>query len=451
MFSKASKPKAEPPKKVDITYREYFDVLFATLNKKTVDGRIPDAVVVLTALMDYYAKKADTYLHYLTMSHGKDAANCKKLLEQEPRSEALARAFDAINKTADTKASINANGDYALLIGTTCAVFPECLELCNDKVKEKIKDFDIWNAAIATAFTAFMNKRKTSPGSPDHETLEYLSTIVPTKLADQYADFLLGQLKVLPTHEALPGLYKGWIYAALGTLCARVTPDKDKKAILSIEKQAIINTALTQAFRANTKDISIVGLCEALNCAKFSTQQVDQGEIADRLCVYTMKEMPSLQKLYTDEYPATVNSYLRKIFTTLNHLQPIFLNDDHEVMRNGLMNALLQQDRIYPFREGIRILQDWIDDNTKMDFLDKLDKIQPKFKELAPIFWHWFKKDKNHIAGNKWALCHQYDKYIPEIQRDLLADIKQETPTVDDIRFLIAESTHSPEVEDRKK
>lgn len=354
------------------------------------------------------------------LSHANHAKECIAILNNHSNEDAMPEVITYLN----TITTINPGGSFSLALSTYFAMFPAYLNHCSDELRATFSKLDLWENTILSWATHYMATHHRGNGSHEHETLEQLSTSIPDNMLDPYADFLMKQLHASNRHETRSGLYKGWVYAALGKLSPR----------LSTAKRETINKLLLAAFGSRHHDLSLIGLSEALCASVLPADKLTA--IAEKLYLYVMRELSELDKMQEDHRSATESTYAEKAFVILKKLEA-FLNPS---MKTGLMTAMLSsEETFYKLRHNILVLENWVPTDKKLKMMEGLN-IHGKFFDLAPLFWHWLAYDKNY--GNKWARCN-YSNHFKLANEDLSGIFTHFTPVSSYINLLIAENSTS--------
>jgi hypothetical protein len=415
------------PETIAKTGNKYLNVILTTLSRKTADDHVPDAVDVLHELMSLYEKEsAKTFLGFRTTSrnHTNDATTCISILNQPARETAVGAAIDHLN----TLTRIYKFGDLAQLLSCYFSVYPEYLPKCSEGLRSKVTIQDLWQPAITQWIEKFIKTHSGGTGSSDHELLETLSATMPESLAEDYADFLLGQLKATNIHESRKGLYKGWLFAALGKLAGT----------LPIAKKDLVCKTLRAEFSAHVYDLSIIGLSEAL--AAYLPPN-DLEEVANNLYLYTIRTLPNSLDLFADHLSNTISLYMQKTFSTLKLLEKNY--NETDIQRNSVVSFMLKPENVYPFRNGIRALENWLPDTAKLDFLSRME-MDDHFLSLTPIFWGWLSLDKND--NNYYTTRKRFDNAALNAQEQVISELTLETQLVDQLKLLVTENSCDAEM-----
>ncbi len=420
----------------DTRNNKFLDSILKTLSTPVKNGHTPDSSDIFKELMVFYIKiSQEKYLRVIPahfFNHVEDAKRCLAFFnEEEHKANALSKAINYLNtqqaNNALKKIDINIDGSFGLLLSTYFAMFPNKLKECSAELSGKIKRLDLWDHAITRWVNEMMRNHRNGSGGHDHELLEYLSTVIPDSMVDDYSHFLIHQLGTSGRQESAKGLYKGWLYAALGKLLPRMTSTQ----------ASLVTNLLLQNFNARTHDLSLIGLSDALTNANISDKQ--KKDVADRLYTFTMDELKELAKLHDDHHPPTTSLYMEKLFLTLRKMEGHFNND----RRNGLINPMIEQSEyLYTLRNSILTMESWIPALSKLKVMERL-VMNENVLTLAPMFWHWFINDKNH--NTPWAQSHQFNKHIQQARQDLMDIFNNESTIADDVRLLIADNSTKPE------
>ena len=396
---------------------------------KAMNERDTDPVDAFKILMEFYVKtSSETYYNvpmHWRMSHVEDAKRCIALYDQFSKSEVMT----AIIKYLNNLRNIKPGGSFSLALSTYFAMFPEYLAQCNDALRAATNKLDLWEPAITAWLTNYMQVHRVGGGNHQYELLQKLGTIIPDNIVDTYVDFLLKQLKQAKRHEAMSGLYKGWVYAALGAIAPRLT----------IAKREIVTKTLVAAFDDHPNDLSLLGLCEALSTTNLSANK--HKKIASRLYLYTMEERGELAKMHEDHQSETISLYARKAFTTLKHLEQ-YLNED---LRNGMVTPILCSDEpIYQLRNSLLTLESWVPALEKLDVMSSLN-LHKNFLELAPLFWHWLNQDKN--KDTVWATHRSlYASHIRQAKTNLISVFTPDDEAANQVKLLVTEQSANADV-----
>lgn len=397
----------------------YLGALIKAVNKQDID-----AVDAFKILMEFYVSTASQTFYkvpvHWRMSHTEDAKKCIALFNQLPKDQAMSAVINYLNNLRNIKQG----GDFSLALSTYFAMFPEYLPQFSDELRAATNKLDLWEPAITAWLKNYMDVHRVGGGNHQHELLQKLGTIIPDSITDHYADFLLGQLQHAKRHEAMPGLYKGWVYAALGAVSPR----------LSIAKRETVKKTLLAAFETRTNDLSVIGLCDALSTASLPADK--QKEIADRLYLYTLKELNELAKMHEDHQSETISLYARKAFQTLKHLEQ-HMNED---LRNGMITPILRsEESIYQLRNSLLALESWMPDHKKLEVMSSLN-IHKNFLRLAPLLWHWLNQDKN--KDNDWASHRRlYAPHIKQAKSNLTTIITPDDEAANQVQLLVTEQS----------
>lgn len=421
----------------DSRNNKFLDSIIKALSIPAKNGHTPDSSDIFKLLMEFYIKiSQERYLGVIPahfFNHVEEANRCLAFFnDEEHKSNALNNAIKYLNtqqaNNALKKIDMNIDGSFGLLLSTFFAMFPEKLNECSDELRAKIKRMDLWNHAITRWVNELIHKHSSGSGSHDHELLEVISTIIPDSMVDAYTHFLIHQLGVNGRHEPAKGIYKGWLFAALGKLLPRMTH----------ANESLVTNLLLQNFTARTHDLSMIGLCNALASTNISDKQ--KKEVADRLYTYTMDELRELAKLHEDHHPATTALYMEKLFLTLKKLENNFNAD----RRNGLINPMIETNEfLYTLRNSILMMEDWVPAISKLKVMERL-AIHENVSSIAPMFWHWLNNDKN--INTPWAQSHQFSKHVKQAKRDLMDIFNNESTIANDVQLLIADNSTKPEL-----
>lgn len=407
----------------DASSNAFLGAIINVMNKQNTD-----AVDAFKVLMEFYVKtSSETYYNipmHWRMSHTEDANRCIALFDQFSKSEVMT----AIIKYLNNLRNIKPGGSFSLALSTYFAMFPEYLPQCNDALRAATNKLDLWEPAITAWLTNYMQVHRVGGGNHQHELLQKLSAIIPDSSIDTYADFLLKQLQQAKRHEAMNGLYKGWVYAALGAIAPRLT----------IAKCELVNKTLVAAFDAHRNDLSLIGLCEALSTANLSANK--HKEIASRLYLYTVEELGELAKMHEDHQSETISLYARKAFTTLKHLEQ-YLNED---LRNGMVTPILRsEESTYQLRNSLLTLESWVPTLEKLDVMGSIN-LHKNFLELAPLFWHWLNQDKN--KDTVWATHRSlYASHIRHAKTNLTSVFTPDDEAANQVKLLVTEQSANAE------
>ncbi len=405
-------------KVVAATENEYLNIILNTLHP-TSNDKIPDQAQVLLKLMEFYVDdSAKTFLMIprRRRSHSDDAKTCIKILKNS-RNGTLHEVINQLN----TIAFIRNGGDFARLLSTFFSVYPEHLTKCSDIVKRAVLPQDVWCHQIEAWVKSIIESKHDASWNNDHELLEHLSSVIPAQLADTYADYLLGQLNK-STYETRKGLHKGWVCSALATLHTK----------LSLAKRDLVTRTLLSEFNTAEYDLSMIGICAALSSLQLNPKQ--RKELASRLYSYTVDELPKLLDLFADHHSETISHYMAKIFTSLKNLEDQY----SDIPRESIINFLLKQDNAYPLRHGIMVLDKWISNDKKLEFMSRLE-IHPQFMKMAPLFWKWMAADKN--ANTDWSRRNRFAQRLEDIKNELTKKISADSPACPQLAWLIADNT----------
>ncbi|HTM63816.1 MAG TPA: hypothetical protein VL360_04885 [Gammaproteobacteria bacterium] len=409
----------------------FLDTVIKTITTASAKGQPIHAADILLELMTNYIKTSKQTVmgvlpkHFFT--HVKECEQCVELMGKQPDEAALKAAIDYLNESLK-KSKIRPEGHFSMLLSTFFALFPENMSLCSDDLRISIKKLDLWKHALGKWCAEFMIDHRAGAGSNQHELLERLSNSIPEQLTETYADFLLGQLSPAENRqEFAKGIYKGWVYSALGRLVPK----------LSIAKQNIICEKLWNGLRSRPHDFRIIGVCDALLNTNASKEQ--RKEIADVIYDFILDNLNALSILQESHQPATVLLYIIKAFKTLKLLQE-HLNLER---RNGLIIPMTEsREYLYRFRDSILILQTWLPAENKLKILDSI-RIHDNFLDIAPLFWHWFEYDKNNHTD--WAMKHQYDSRLNTERSELLGIFNNDDPIAQQVKFLVTDQSTKQE------
>lgn len=355
------------------TFVKYFNNILETYKRTRVGSGTPTAAETLCNLMELYVHESDlTYLsvRVTNRSHKEDA----KIVINEIKNPLNKSHEETMNKVLDKITSfkeLNANSDFTILLSTFFSIHPAYLNNRND-LKSKIATQDLWESHISRWLDGYKAAHKNNGDGNNYEILAAVSQIVPADKADDFASFLLAQLKDNEHAEIQPGIYKGWVCLALGSLIDKVSPDK---------KTEITHTllALLDSKQVNEHDICFIGICETLSRTNLSKNDINK--VTQYLYHYTNTELPKLTKLFADHLPSTLRNYMPIIFNTIHRFEESY----ETPLRGTVIRLITQPDHIYPFRNGIRQLKGWFDESQKYDLAMRLAS-HPKFTTLQPLF-----------------------------------------------------------------
>lgn len=431
---------------------EYLNLIIMTRLKLAKDNQTADAKDYFRALMAYYVAQAGMFRH-----HSDDANKCLSILveqEQKPAEpekpsfaegtsnenddeaeEEIPRKFArkdpgivaALKFVNEIAATIVADKHFATLLNTFFSCFPEYFPEPEDNLIKlgKAKKLDLWQEDVTTAIRKFIAVHSSGNGTNDHAVLQDLAIAIPTQqLADEYAAFLLKEaLKDIDRDGPVKGTYKGWIYAALGKLSGRLSP----------KKQAEVNGVLLSVFFSDPeyKDISTIGLCEALANINPKVANFTLSKLADYLYTYLSKNLEALAK-NADSYPQTFPLYLRKAFDLLVQLKEHFKLPDTRI--DSLVRQLLKNEYRYTLREQLVQLESWISPSTRLALLKTLPD-DNHFLEMATTFWHWLRLDHSEQAAE---LRKKFNAQIRPSRMEISGVINHDTAANEHMRFLVA-------------
>jgi hypothetical protein len=404
--------------KIDVTGND--NIYLAALKKLYVNFKSPTPEQALLAVMQEYLNKGEGYISQYTLHHKQTASDIKSMLEKKQWNDALTHL--------DTVKDLTLAGDFALALATYFNFFPSTMGAKLKPVFEKSLGQNIWQSSTNERLMQFMTNHKNGIGNNDHEQLEQIASSVPKEMADQFADFLLGELdndkrpkNTRRTDFERSGLYAGWVCVGLGKLASQ----------LSEQKKLQVCERLKLILRSKQHDRRLIGAVIAIS--KMTKDGDLLGEAANTIHEYTKSNLLFLKDDFSSDN-ATVATYLPKLFAILFDFESHYKQEK----RDELIRLVTGPHDLFALRAGIHTLHSWMQDAEREALLTTL-QAQPKFEVLFPYFFSWLNTIK---CGDKLS-----DKYYQTL-KNLMNEFQDEdfrTTYSEHLACIATDTTLKPE------
>lgn len=399
-----------------VTSNIYFNRALKTYHRNQLNSGTPPASIVLRDMMKVYIKNSEAMLFGLINTsrhhHKEKAVKILNLINEAPDKSHPDVMNNVLNILAEMKDTLTA-GTFLTMINTFFTLFPVYRDIKAElKAKTTILT-DLWKPAIEQWIVSLQSTPEQYVDHNYYDELISAAKLVPnTALADDFADFLLTELKIL-SQEMQPGLFAGKIYLALANLA------------MSDTKKALVVKLMLEKLRskhATEHDISIIGLCSALNSLGVAT--ADKKDVDHNyLYLYASHQLPELAELFADNLPETLRSYMQVLFNTLASV-----SNYPQQTKSTIVNVLLEEKNIYAFRFGIQALHKWFTQAERYDLARKLANHE-RIIELAPLFWNELlrtvpENPAQQRYNNEQAKSKETLKKEPSIYTRILTDMQ---------------------------
>lgn len=433
--------------------KKYVDYAECVKHFFTTSTTRPDAILVLQCLLQQYVSNAGTPIAYIPMfprsfSHTEDA---KALLLKFNGKDPLPAILQTLGEKFSHSYQDSPSSDSSKMLSVFFALYPEhisCLTMqgARDNAKKA--------ALTCTGKTAFDEWLKDFPEkhisgkcSDNYQMLAQIAEVIPKTAVPAYARFLLNQLATNgkfpdePNEESakriepFSGIYAGWVCVTLGKLADRM------ETSLKQEVGELLLKRLETKTRHNIQDI---GVCFALSM--LATSAEIKNKTAEHLHDFLASHLKN-QELGTDltcEFTSDlkmVTSYMSLLFQAMRNLGDIAKNKSKE----KIFDILLNKNYLYPYREGIVILFEWMDEHNLKKLLGLLSsadstntKTHPCFDDLVTVLLPLIQKHVKPTGESATLIRHYHTRCTTIIAE--LANPYASTPWRRYLQLVVAHS-----------